>query len=71
MANTKGLANELAKQRAIRGWTLIQLATISKVSRLTIFKIEHEQCVAKPRTLVKLARALCVEEDLFLKYIIR
>jgi transcriptional regulator with XRE-family HTH domain len=67
--NNSNLANELKLQRAKRKWSQEQLAMISKVSINEIHKIENAKNVPRMITLIKLANALGIDEEIFLKYI--
>lgn len=65
------LATELQFLRGKKGWTQSQLATKSGVSVASVQFIEQNFDQRKPRpvTLMKLAKALGVEDEVFLKYI--
>lgn len=69
MSDVNGLANEVKLQRAKRKWSQEQLAMISKISVNEIHKIENAKNVPRMVTLIKLANALGIDEELFLRYI--
>ena len=65
------LATELKFLRGKKGWTQNQLATKSGVSSASVQFIEQnfDQRKPRPNTLMKLAKALEVEDEVLLKYI--
>lgn len=70
-SNRVQLATKLKVLRAERGLTQGELANISGVSKCTIVFIEGkcERSVPRMETLIKLANALGVEQNVLLKYI--
>jgi transcriptional regulator with XRE-family HTH domain len=68
---TEGLAKELRILRAKAGITQDELAARSGVAKCTIVYIENSSNETKPRveTLLKLAKALEVDENILLQYI--
>lgn len=69
MKNYKDLAIDLKVYRAKRGLSQIELANKSGVSVCTVAFIESCKKVPRVDTLIKLARALSVDEEELLKYI--
>lgn len=65
------LATELRILRGKKGWTQSQLATKSGVSVASVQFIEQnfDQREPRPITLMKLAKALGVKDEVLLKYI--
>lgn len=65
------LATELRILRGKKGWTQSQLATKSGVSVASVQFIEQnfDQREPRPITLMKLAKALEVKDEVLLKYI--
>lgn len=68
---TEGLAKELRILRAKVGITQDELSARSGVAKCTIVYIENSSNETKPRvkTLLKLAKALEVDENILLQYI--
>lgn len=69
MINQKELAKTLQILRAKNGLTQIELANKSGVSTCTVAFIENCKKVPRVDTLIKIAKALSVDEDELLKYI--
>ena len=65
------LATEIKILRGKKGWTQNQLATKSGVSTASVQFLEqnYDQREPRPITLMKLAKALEVKDEVLLKYI--
>lgn len=62
----EGLTNRLKAHREARGWTQLQLATATGLSRKTVNTVENGIFVPSVIVAMKLARALGVRvEDVF------
>lgn len=68
--NLKNLAQELKILRAKHNLTQEELAKVSGVSRCAITFIENGKTTARPSTLVKIAKALHIDESSLLNYIL-
>lgn len=54
-------AKKMRQQRILQGMSVTELATNSGVTRLSIYKIEQEKVLPRPKTLKKLCTALGLE----------
>ena len=70
MDNYKRLATEVKVLRAFKGLTQRELSEKSGVSESTIVFIEKCKKEPRPDTLIKIAKALDVDAERLLKYII-
>lgn len=69
IVNQKELALTLKIWRAKRGLTQIELANKAGVSACTVVFTEKCKKVPRVETLIKLAKALSIDEEELLKYI--
>lgn len=61
------IGKNLRKYRELKGWTLRELSSKSRVAISTISDIENGRWMPTIRILTKLSKALGVSEDFFFK----